>query len=778
MPDLPAVTWQLRPHADIPEAFGAAVRGYAPESDGTKAAQLLWQRGIRTIAQLHAFLDPNQYQPTSAWAFGEEMEWAIARLQQALEGGEAIAIWGDFDADGVTATSVLWEGLGQFFCQNQTLFYTIPNRFTESHGLAIAGIDRLAEQGVRLIITCDTGSTSLAEIAHAQQHGIDVIVTDHHTLPAERPDVVALINPRCLPANHPLATLSGVAVAYKFMEAVYDRLAPTQPTLPQPLETLLDLVAIGLIADLVELRGDCRYLAQIGIQQLKKNAGKAPPRPGVAKLLDLCKRSGDRPTDIAFGIGPRINAISRIHGDARFAVELLTSRDAERCNELAQETELANSRRKGLQRDVMRQVEERLETLDLSTTYAIVLGDEQWSPGVLGLVAAQIAQTYGRPTILFNIEGEMARGSARSLHQLDLYRVLQAQSHLLTSFGGHPYAAGMSLPVENLPLFAEALNRQLREENVGVAAMLSPVMAADVQVSVAELGRSLFRELNLLEPCGMGNPIPRLLLRNVRFERAWHRNIKDSAQKTVRYICTTFELCDATGARFEGLWWGHYKDELPSGTCDAIVELDYNPRKAIDSNRDGYEVRLIAVRPAIAPTAPLPTTDTTDWLLDWRTPHPPTAPTKALKDVLKMDRLPSQWEDFYPWFRQAKQAGQMLAIAYPPPPEEPAIEVWRQLVGIAKYLSRTGKTVRRAQLVEKLGVGDRTLQLGFQALHPLGFNITREDNALQFTTHPTIEENAPVKLQLFLEAIEEEHFRQRYFYAVPFSTIQAMANRE
>ncbi|MEO1145860.1 MAG: single-stranded-DNA-specific exonuclease RecJ [Cyanobacteria bacterium J06638_22] len=775
MSDLPAVTWQLRPCEAVPQEFVAAVQGYLADSDGTRAAQLLWQRGIRTIAQLQAFVDPQQYQPTSACAFGEEMEGAIARLQQALEKEEAIAIWGDFDADGVTATAVLWDGLGQFFQPDQTLFYTIPNRFTESHGLAIAGIDRLAEQGIRLIITCDTGSTNLAEIVHAQQRGIDVIVTDHHTLPTERPDVTALINPRRFPADHPLATLSGVAVAYKFVEAVYDRLAPILPTPPRSLETLLDLVAIGLIADLVELRGDCRYLAQIGIQRLKKNAEVDPPRPGVAKLLELCRRTGDRPTDISFGIGPRINAISRIHGDARFAVELLTSQDEERCAALAQETELANSRRKGLQRDVTRQVEERLETLDLSTTFAIVLADEQWSPGVLGLVAAQIAQTYGRPTILFTIEAGIARGSARSLHNLDLYRVLAAQSHLLHSFGGHPYAAGMSLPIENLPLFAEALNRQLREENVGVTDMLSPVVEADLQVTVAELGRSLFRELNLLEPYGMGNPIPRLLLRNVRFERAWHRNIKDFVQQTVRYICTTFELRDDTGTRFDGVWWGHYKEELPAGECDAIVELDYNPRKAVDSkhNGQGYEVRLIAVRPAIAPTASLPSTARTDWLLDWRTTRPEPPPT----DVLKMDRLPSQWEDFYPWFRQAQQAEQMLAIAYPSPTDASAIDIWRQLVGIAKYLSRTGKPVRRAQLLERLEVGDRTLQLGFQALQALGFTVTRQDNTLQFEVQPVVEMPESDSLQPFLDAVEEERFRQRYFYAVPFSTIQAMASR-
>ena len=264
----------------------------------------------------------------------------------------------------------MWEGLGQFFTQNQQLLYYIPNRLTESHGLNNQGIDQLAQQGVKLIVTCDTGSTNISEIEYAQQLGIDVIVTDHHTLPPERPPVVAIINPRYLPTNHPLFNLSGVAVAYKVVEALYE----TLPDIPQqPVENLLDLVAIGLIADLVQLSGDCRYLAQRGIE--KQQTHKQPTRPGVAKLLELCQRSGDRPTDISFGLGPRINAVSRIQGDAPFCVELLTSKDKQRCEQLALETELANARRKSLQKDVTQQVAQKLSQLDLSTTSVIVLVD-------------------------------------------------------------------------------------------------------------------------------------------------------------------------------------------------------------------------------------------------------------------------------------------------------------------------------------------------------------------------------------------------------------------
>ena len=304
--------WQIKPQLPPPPEFMTLVHGVAPDLSGPYTAQLLWQRGIHTLEQVAGFLDPHQYQPASPFAFGEEMTWALTRLQQARDHQQQVTIWGDFDADGITATAVLWEGFGQFFEPGRTLHYTIPNRLTQSHGLSQSGLDRLSAQGCQLIVTCDTGSTNLRELDYAQRLGIDVIITDHHTLPAHRPPVTALLNPRLLPPSHPLAHLSGVAVAYKLVEALY----LTQPQVPQrPLEDLLDLVAIGLIADLVELTGDCRYLAQRGIQCLQQQLQRRT-RPGIARLLELCKRSGDRPMDISFGVGPRINAVSRIHGDA------------------------------------------------------------------------------------------------------------------------------------------------------------------------------------------------------------------------------------------------------------------------------------------------------------------------------------------------------------------------------------------------------------------------------------------------------------------------------
>ncbi len=766
----PSPEWTLVTPAQPASWLIAAVQDRLPGLSGQFATQLLWQRGIQDPTQVSGFLDPNQYEPTPAAAFGPEMEQAVKRLMQAHTQQQKVAIWGDFDADGVTATAVLWDGLGQFFTQQETLTYTIPNRLIESHGLSRRGLDQLAALGCDLIVTCDTGSTDLEEITYAQQLGMDVIVTDHHTLPDQRPPVVAIINPRSLPSDHPLAHLSGVAVAYKLVEALYAEL----PELPQqPLENLLDLVAIGLIADLVQLSGDCRYLAQRGIHRLQQQLTRRT-RPGVAKLLELCKRTGDRPTDISFGIGPRINAVSRIHGDASFCVELLTSQDTGRCQDLAAETELANSRRKALQKNVEQQVTAKLEQLDLSTTQVIVLSDPQWPLGVLGLVAGQIAQTYGRPTILLSTDDvtldHLARGSARSVNQIDLYQLVKEQAHLLESFGGHPFAAGMSIKEENILLFAEAINQQFRQR---IQAPPQPTVQADLTITVADLcqeeGQALFRELKLLEPCGMGNPVPKLFIQNCWFESIWNRNIKDRNGQKVQYIKTEFELWDETAAQgFPGLWWGHYKEEIPQGHCDVIVELDFNSYRG-QKQKSPYEVRLIAVRPAASPEIQH---GGTPQILDWRQSCPlDWSPDR----VAVVDQCPTSWDELGIELQQAQDKGKQVAISYPAYITAAAIERYQQWVGIAKYLARTGQFVTTERLKQKLRCSPQTLELGLQTLNHVGFKteVTEQTTLRIQGSEPAADANQ--RVQTFLQAIQEEQFQQQYFQAVPLETIQAIS---
>ncbi|PSB30931.1 single-stranded-DNA-specific exonuclease RecJ [filamentous cyanobacterium Phorm 46] len=818
-----------------------AVRNHAPELPGNYAASLLWCRGIQNPEEIPGFLNPQLYKPASPFEFGLEMNWAIERIQQARNSGEKIAIWGDFDADGITSTSVLWDGLGEFFAQNDQLIYYIPNRLTESHGLNISGIDALAKSGISLIITCDTGSTNIAEIEYATSLNIDTIITDHHTLPDDRPPATAIINPRYFPPNHQLFNLSGVAVAYKLIEALYH----TLPDIPQrPLTDLLELVAIGLIADLVQLTGDCRYLAQLGIEQLQKQTTN-PTRPGVAKLLELCKRSGDRPTDISFGLGPRINAVSRIQGDASFCVELLTSRDKKRCEELANLTEIANSRRKSLQKDVAKDAADKLAKLDISTTSVIVLSDPQWPVGVLGLVAGQIAQEYGRPVILFSTEGteeiaanrpetqfteplepespalpqskiqnpksKIARGSSRSANQIDLYKLVKDQAHLLDRFGGHPFAAGLSLPVENIPLFTDAVNQQLRQQ-YSIDSLTAAPVQPDLKITVSELGKELFQELKLLEPCGMGNPAPKLLIENCWFDNLWNQKIKDLKGQKVEYIKTEFTISDESiNTGFPGIWWGHYQNEVPQGRCDVTVELDFNTYKS------RYEVRLIAVTEC---TEDSPSNSPTkiDWIVDWRNRNSdeellaantnfaykmPVDNTEVVdrENSIVLKECPASWDELRIWFRQAQHKQQQLAIAYTLPPPVPPQQICQQLIGIAKYLSRTNKPVTRQQLRQKLGISDTSLQLGFKTLTHLGFKINYRDRAFHIARQPetaqredateqipkplldseSIQVSEPNSLQAarfaaqFLAAVSEEQFRRKYFCEVPLSTIVSIA---
>jgi single-stranded-DNA-specific exonuclease len=762
--------WQIIQSPDVPQWFWEAVKRYTLESDGHYAAQLLWQRGIQDPLKLPGFLDPDAYKPTSPFAFGQEMKWAVKRLQKARELGEKVTIWGDFDADGITATSVLWDGLGEFFTQYLQLNYYIPNRFTESHGLNCPGIEKLAQAGTKLIVTCDTGSNNLTEIEFAKQLGIDIIITDHHTLPDERPDVIGMINSRYFAETHPLYHLSGVAVAYKLIEALYLTL-PDIPT--HPLENLLDLVAIGLIADLVQLSGDCRYLAQRGIQQLQIQS-RNPTRPGVSHLLQFCQTTGDRPTDISFGLGPRINAVSRIHGEANFCVELLTNQDSKYCHKLALETELANTRRKAIQKDLAEQVRKKLAQIDLSTTSVIVLDDPQWPSGILGLVAGQIAQEYGRPTILLTTANEgsrgdekiLARGSARSVQNIDLYQLVASQSHLLHRFGGHPLAAGLSMFMENLPLFRDGINQQLRQQITNFNCS-NPLIEIDLIVTVAELGKSFFRELKILEPYGMGNPVPRLLIHNCWFQDVRNRNAEDLRGKKVRYLKTTFQIWDDTVTKgFPGMWWEHSQEELPQQElCDAIVELDFN------AHEKRYEVRLIAVRP----TQPLSQFTSNarhhHYLIDWRC-------YLNLKEIPTPCRIlqqcPQNWDEIQREYHQALADSEKLALAYPPPPNLSPQELWHQLVGIAKYLRRTGKTVAKTQLREKLGMSDRSLNLGLEALSHLGFKLERQSESVGVSWSGEMSRDFDKTLTEFLEGLAEEQFQRQYFYQIPLPTLEGI----
>jgi single-stranded-DNA-specific exonuclease len=730
---LQTACWQMVSSTPMPLTWVESLRDVNPLG-GRFAAQLLWQRGIQKVEHLRAFLDPQYYRPTSPAAFGQEMKWAVQRILQAREAGEKVTIWGDFDADGITATSVLWEGLAEFIPIPANLNYYIPNRLKESHGLNLPQLERLAAAGTRLIITCDTGSSNLRELEAAIALGIDVIITDHHTLSAERPEVVAILNPRYFAHTHPLYSLSGVAVAYKLVEALY----LARPDLPaQPLENLLDLVAIGLIADLVELRDDSRYLAQKGIARLQQQGGANPTRPGIHHLLTNCKATGDRPMDISFGLAPRINAISRIQGDASFGVELLTSRDTALCKVLARETELANSRRQDLQKNLVAAVEKELLALDLSTTGVIVLENSQWPTGILGLVAGQIAQRYGRPTILLSSENitqtktVIARGSARSAQGINLYELLESQQAWMISFGGHPLAAGLSLPLENLPFFREAINQQFWQNYGGQA--LRPEIQVDLSLAIADLGQALFRELKLLEPYGMGNPVPRLWIKNCRFEQALNKNITDRQTKRVVHFLTSFQLTDAhSGQQFPGVWWGHRPQELPGAEiCDVLVELDFN------TYSQNYEVRLIDFKSVAS--SPLPIPQAPPAIVDRRGTG-----AKTPLSGYCLDSAPLSWWELHQAYQQALEGQpnpQPLILNYNFSP----LSLSQRLDRLSQLWDQGVPTV--SQLQNQLGIKTITAQ------RILGLPNPHSATAIA-------------------DLLREEDFQRRYFAEIPLGVIQ------
>jgi len=701
-----APTWQILDQTDPPlwlvELAGAYVAEMIaketkasplPAKPAYFAGKLLWQRGWRSPEQVRAFLDPRSYKPSSPHEFGQEMAWAIARLLQAYAKQERVAIWGDFDADGITSTAVLWEGMKPFF---QHLRRFIPDRLQDNHGLCQRGID-LIKADCDLIITCDTGSTSLAEIDYLHKLGIDVIITDHHTLPAHRPPVVAIINPRYLPQKHPLFHLSGVGVAYKLMEALYQALPE-----PPSVENLLDLVAIGLVADLVELQADCRYLAQRGIEILRQRN-----RLGLALILEKCKFAGDRPIDISFGIAPRLNSVSRIWGDVDKCVDLLTSNDKETCEQLVSMAEIANSKRKELQKQIYQQVKDRISQLDLSTTGVVVVADPEWSVGILGLAAASAVRDFCRPVIVCNISDGVVRGSARSYGNINLYELMQGQEHLLLGMGGHPYAGGLSLRAENLEIFISAINQKFWSKYGHLD--LQPRQPIDLVVQVADLNKALFQELKLLEPYGMGNPSPKIMVQQAQFTQKRRADIMDGNQQKVRFAKTEFVLKDKSGA-IAGVWWGHEPHELPDQPCDVLLEFGY------DYYKNRYEVRLEEFRLSAG------------------------APVVSAPEAVQV---------------QTVSFTNTNATPTPKSIDPPA--TWQTLLGVAKYLQRTGQTTTLGKLQDRLEIWHTPiLHLGLQALKGMAIE---QDRVFCSSGSLAVDET---RQKRFISALQELNFRCRY----------------
>ena len=368
---------------------------------------------------------------------------------------------------------------------------------------------------------------------------------------------------------------------------------------------------------------------------------------------------------------------------------------------------------------------------------------------------------------MFQTDGLIAKGSARSVNEIDLYELVKSQAYLLTNFGGHPLAANLSLCLENLPLFKEAINRQVfgRKNNLSFG-----VIQADLVVEVKDLGASLFKELKLLGPYGMGNRVPKLLIKKCWFSNVVRNSTKDKQTQQINMFKTKFCLIDdSCRTGFPGIWWGHNPEELPSQELvDVIVELEFNGQNDKNTN---YHGRLIAFRPTQEQEKDY--IEYRELILDWRQESPLEITEQELR---LLEKCPTHWDEIFKAYTEAIKQKQKLALAYKPPLQLPPQQVWQQLVGIAKYLSRTGEIATTDQVKQKLGLTEVTLELGLKLLENMGFKLSKLVDHNQLYIAPTMGvlnvEEIRREIEAFMEAVAEEQFQQQYFAQVSLETIQ------
>jgi single-stranded-DNA-specific exonuclease len=477
-------------------------------------AKVLANRNITSPAQASDFFQPSlEILPSPMGLKG--METAIQRIRAAIEGQEKILVFGDYDADGVTATAVLVNFLT---CAGAKVYAHIPHRIEEGYGLQPKHINQLAApQRIGLIITVDCGSSSHEAVRAAKRFGIDVIITDHHNIDAP-PDALAVINPKLPGEPGDLTSLAGVGVAYYLvigLRMVLRELGWWRTHREPNLMILSDLVALGTIADMVPLTGVNRALVKTGLKQINKSG-----RPGIEALRAACKipQGSIGSEDIAFRLAPRINAAGRI-ANANVAYDLLSAPTLGAAQELAEILDQLNSRRQSIEQEIFNQIVRRIESrADLLDRNTLLLADEAWHQGVLGIVASKLTALYHRPVILVAVHDGMGKGSGRSVPELNLFSALMECSHLLEKFGGHRLAAGLSVRVENIrklqTAFEEAVVKLVPDQDT------APRLEIDSEIQFSQISPRLMDELEGLEPYGTDNPPPVFLARNVHVASA------------------------------------------------------------------------------------------------------------------------------------------------------------------------------------------------------------------------------------------------------------------
>ena len=523
-------------------------------------AQTLIRRGITTPEAARAFLNPD----TTSTLF-PNVDAAVDRIFLAIRNREMMCVWGDFDVDGQTSTTLLVQTLRSL---GGDVVYYIPIRGKESHGIHIESLQPILDRGVTLLITCDTGVTAHAAIEYANSRGVDVVVTDHHDAGETLPNAKAILNPKLLEEGHNLKNLAGVGVAYKLAEALIgsgDFSRPASATVVVTADALLDLVALGLIADVALLKGETRTLAQRGVQQLRHT-----DRLGLKLMAELSGTNLETLTEetIGFTFAPRLNALGRL-SDANPAVELLLTQDPARARVLATQVEGLNAQRKLL----TSQVYEAAETLlrqqpHLLTEPAIVLSHPNWPGGIVGIVANRLVDRYHKPAILLSeTEDGILRGSARSVEGLHITDAIAAQKELLLGFGGHPMAAGLSLSKEQLATFRKGLGTAI-EGQLGSITRQEPTLQIDAWLNLQEIHTELASALEMLAPFGAGNPSLKFATHNVTMKSV---NVLGRAKEHRKLWVE-----DENGQVRDILWWGGAEEELPEE--GSVFDIAYSLR--------------------------------------------------------------------------------------------------------------------------------------------------------------------------------------------------------
>ncbi len=463
-------------------------------------AKLLINRGLVDIDEAFSFLSPNIKEIHDPNLM-KDMDKAVKRVMTAITSGEKMAIFGDYDVDGTTATALLKLFFTELGIDVETY---IPERLTEGYGLSTGPVDALAERGVTLIITTDCGVSNFDEVTYASTLGMDVIITDHHMVPDKVPPAVAILNPRQEGCKFPFKGLAGVGVAFNFAMALRTKLREAghfkaEADMPN-LKNYLDLVCIGTVADMVPLVGENRLFVKYGIEVLKKSA-----REGL-KALKAASGVRDESLNtetISYQIAPRINAAGRVKR-ADIALDLLTTSDPVKAMKLASELDSINCGRQEIERKIYSEAEALLESEQGKKGFVIF--SEKWHPGVIGIVASKLVNRYNRPTVMIAIDGEVGRGSGRGIKNFDLLEGIKSCAHLLERYGGHKAAAGFTIRKENIDTFKreflEALEKNLSDED------LIPEVELDAVVNLDDVDARLISEIERLSPFGISNREP------------------------------------------------------------------------------------------------------------------------------------------------------------------------------------------------------------------------------------------------------------------------------